>query len=95
MLDRQTLKSSLAAIYDRLDAQNVVVDSFRSLEEALQEKEVRNDRLDCELRSFQELAPPLSEYVLHRYERLQEQYDAAIQLAGDFERELGIRADQS
>ena len=71
MMDRQTLESSIAALYDHLDAQTVVVDSYRSLKEALQEQMARNDRLERELRSFQDFAPPLSEFILRQYERLQ------------------------
>ena len=36
MMDQQTCMSSIAALYDRLDAQTAVVGSYRSLEEALQ-----------------------------------------------------------
>ena len=63
VMDQQTLTSSIAALYDRLDAQTAVVNSYRSLEEALQEQIAYNDRLECELRYFQDLAPPLSEFT--------------------------------
>ena len=51
-MDQQTLISSVAALYDRLDAQSDVIDSYRFLEEAIQEQMARNVRLKCELQSF-------------------------------------------
>ena len=94
-LDQQTLVPSITALYNRLDAQSAVVDSYLSLEGALKEKMARNDRLECELQSFQDLAPPLSEFILRRYERRQERYDDALQRTSEFEEVLGQRADQS
>ena len=52
VMDQQTLISSVAALYDRLDAQSDVIDSYRFLEEAIQEQMARNVRLKCELQSF-------------------------------------------
>ena len=71
-----------------------MVDSYCSLEGALQEQMARNDRFECELWYFQDLAPPLSEFILRRYERLQERYDNALKRASGFEGRLGQRADQ-
>ncbi|CAI5701002.1 unnamed protein product [Peronospora effusa] len=95
VMDRHILESSIAALYNRLDAQTAVVYSYRSLEDALREQEVRSNRLERALQSFQELATPLSKFVLDRYKRLHQRYDTTIQKAQEFEDELGLREDQS
>ena len=72
MMDQQALVSSIAALYDHMDAQTAVVDMYRSFDEALPEQMARNVRLECKLQSLQDIAPPLSEFILRRYERLQD-----------------------
>ena len=66
-MDQQALVSSIAVLYDHMDAQTAVVDMYRSFDEALPEQMARNVRLECKLQSLQDIAPPLSEFNMNAY----------------------------
>ena len=70
LVDRESLHSRIAALYDQLDLQEAVVRNYHSLKEAFQDQKLQIDRLQIEVRSYVEIAPRLAAYIQERYIRL-------------------------
>ena len=93
--DRQNAISLVSSLYDRLEAQDTIVESYHSMENALQEQEFRGNQLETELNSYHELVPRLCTFVLRRDEELRQQLDAALHMAEGLDEELNQLTDQS
>lgn len=94
LVDRETLNSEIAALYDQLDLQAVALSDYRSLEVVCHDQKLQIDRLEAELRSYVEIAPRLAEYVQRRYSRLWNDHQDLIQRSSDFQKELVRCADR-
>ena len=94
LVDRETLNSEIAALYDQLDLQAVALSDYRSLEVVCHDQKLKIDRLEAELRSYVEIAPRLAEYVQRRYSRLWNDHQDLIQRSSDFQKELVRCADR-
>ena len=83
--NRQIAISWISSLYDHLEAQDTIVESYHSMENALQEQEFRGNQPETELNSYHELVPRLCTFVLRRDEALRQQLDAALIMAEDLD----------
>ena len=67
LVDRATLNSTFAVLYDQLYLQATIVGDYHSLKEAYRDQKLRIDRLYVELLSYLEIAPRLATFVQERH----------------------------
>ena len=94
LVDRETLSSTIAAIYDQLDLQEAVLRGYRSLKVTCQYQKSQIDRLQEELRLYVEIAPLLPAHVQGRYLSICTDHQNLIERSREFQTQLERRLSQ-